>query len=302
MGINKSLKTMLLPYGFLLLGGLLTVTLTSCGSSEEATTTEEGMQEERTDQTLGEQPAKKEEDPNQAALTSFIGAAPKKEEAKKEEPAAPQPSPATELQRQIDDLRAENTSLKQKIVKLEQDNRSLTARLADTEAKLMAEKERADKALESARTVATRGGQVTDAAAGAPTPSAPTAMTKPASVSPAAYNDALKLFKSKNYDATINTLQGLIDGGIADDLKDNCYYWKGEAYFAKRNYTEAIKNFEKVLEFRKSEKKADAQFMIAQSYDRMGNKAKAKEAYEKVVKDYPTSSKVQRAKERWAKL
>ena len=269
-----------------------TLTLGGCGASEEATE-EEGLAEDQSGERLGEEPAK-EEDASQQALTSFIGAAPKKDEAAKKEEPPPAPAPTADFQRQIDDLRSENTSLKQKIVKLEQDNRSLTARLSDNEAKLMAEKDRADKAMETARAVTTRGGQVTDA-----TPT--TAITKPV-VSTTAYDDALKMFKTKNYDSVINSLQSLIDGGVSDDLKDNCFYWKGEAYFAKRNYTEALKSFQKVFDFKKSEKKADAQFMIAQSYDRMGNKAKAKEAYEKVVKDYPTSTKVARAKERWAKL
>ena len=51
-----------------------------------------------------------------------------------------------------------------------------------------------------------------------------------------------------------------------------------------------------------SEKKADAQFMIAQTYERLGDKIKAKAAYEKVVKDYPMSKNVKRAKARWANL
>jgi TolA-binding protein len=33
-----------------------------------------------------------------------------------------------------------------------------------------------------------------------------------------------------------------------------------------------------------------------------GDKAKAKEMFEKVVKDYPTNNNVQKAKEHWGKL
>jgi tol-pal system protein YbgF len=248
-----------------------------------------------------EEPAEEEESGDQQALTSFIGAAPKATtapapvpEPKKEEPVMPAPQPAVDYQAQVEELRTENTSLKQKIVKLEQDNRSLTARLSDTEVKLMAEKERADKALETAKTtmVTTRGAAVT-----APAPT--TTMAKPAS---GAYDSGLQMFKSKNYDGVISTMQGLLSGGAAENIQDNCHYWTGEAYFAKRQYAEAIQHFQKVFDYAKSEKKADAQFMIAQSYDRMGNKAKAKSEYEKLVKDYPTSGKIQRAKDRWARL
>jgi TolA-binding protein len=57
-----------------------------------------------------------------------------------------------------------------------------------------------------------------------------------------------------------------------------------------------------VFQYKTSEKKGDAQFMLAQCFERTGDKAKAKEAYEKVVKDYPTSDTVKKAKERWGKL
>jgi len=60
--------------------------------------------------------------------------------------------------------------------------------------------------------------------------------------------------------------------------------------------------FQESLKQKNSEKKADAQFMIAQTYEHLGSKAKAKAAYEKVVKNYPMSKNVKRAKARWAKL
>ena len=42
--------------------------------------------------------------------------------------------------------------------------------------------------------------------------------------------------------------------------------------------------------------------MIARSYENLGSKAKAKAAYEKVVKNYPMSKNVKAAKAHWAKL
>jgi tol-pal system protein YbgF len=263
--------------------------IAGCGGSDETLEDEEGQNG------LAEAPAQSSD---QQALTSFIGAAPKETPAVKKE--QPPPAPAVDYEKQLDELRAENTSVKQKIVKLEQDNRSLTARLSDTEAKLMAEKDRADRAVEAAKavTTTTRGGQVTSTDT-APATAAP---AKPVSVSMSAYNSGLEMFRKKDYDGTINTMKALVDGGISESLADNCHYWMGEAYYAKKQYSEAMKHFQKVFDFKNSEKKADAQFMIAQSHERMGNKPKAKEAYEKVVKDFPTSGKVQRAKERWARL
>jgi TolA-binding protein len=294
-----------LLFGSMLAGALM---LGACGSSEQtAASDDEGfedttMAEQPQEQAAQEQPKQeeaKDESSDQQALTSFIGAAPKKEaqEVKQPEPQPVQVEPAPPINQPnpLDDLRTENTGLKQQIVKLEQDNRSLNARISDAEAKYMAEKDRADKAEEAAKVAAqsaaisARGAEVTMAPA-------------PTGDAMAAYEDALKTFQGKSYDDTISKLQAMVDGGVPDDLADNCQYWLGEANFGKKNYEEAIKHFEQVLQFKKSEKMADAHYMIAQSYDRLGNKAKAKEEYETVVKDFPTSRLVAKAKDRWARL
>ncbi len=270
--------------------------LAGCGSSEEAMMEDEGFEETPlADSQAAQEPAKKDESADQQALTSFIGASPKKEEPKpqpKPEPAAKPATPPSGTP--VEELRTENTSLKQKIVKLEQDVRTLGARLTDTEAKYLAEKERADKAEDAAKVAAqsamisARGSRVT------PAPASEEAM--------GAYEDALKTFNNKQYDAAITKFQGIINSGVAREWEDNCNYWLGESNFGKKNYQEASKYFEKVFEYPKSEKHADAQFMLAQCYDRMGQKAKAKAAYERVVKEFPTSNNVQRAKDRWARL
>ncbi len=265
--------------------------LMSCGSSEEAVMEEEGFDEEP----LAEQaePAKQEEAGDQQALTSFIGAAPKKEEPKKEQPPVQEPvvqqtvPPPTNLE----GLKTENTGLKQQIVKLEQDTRNLSARLSDAEMKYMAEKERANKAEEAARVAAQ------SAAISARTSSEPVG-----SDLSAAYKDGLASFKSKAYDAAIMKFEGVLNAGAGAKLADNCHYWIGESNYGKKNYSEAVRHFEMVLQDEKSEKLADAHFMLGQCYERMGEKAKAKEHYEMVARDFPMSGNVSRAKQRSARL
>ncbi len=204
-------------------------------------------------------------------LLGFIGCS--SEEATRSEekamPAVP-PKPSAE-QLKIDELTAENINLKQKLVKVEQDNNTLNARLTDIEAKLRAEMEKA----------------------AAPPPPPPVTAT---------YEGAQKAFSEKNYDEAIKMFQALLDGGIAQDQADNCRYWIGESYFGKKEYQEAVKNFEQVLQFQFSEKKGDALFMLGRSYELLGDKAKAKESFERVVKDYPTNNNVKKAKEHWGRL
>ncbi len=264
--------------------------LMSCGSSEEAMMDEEGFDEEPlTEQT---EPAE-EGDADQQALTSFIGAAPKKEEPKKKEPPVEEPvvRPTTPPPSNVEGLRTENTSLKQQIVKLEQDTRSLSARLSDAEMKYMAEKDRANKAEEAAKVAAQ------SAAISART------STEPVSVDlMTAYRAALATFKTKAYDAAIVKFQGVLNSGAGPKLADNCHYWLGESNYGKKSYADAVKHFERVLQDDKSEKLADAHFMLAQCHERLGNKVKAKEHYEIVARDFPMSGNVTRAKQRSARL
>jgi tol-pal system protein YbgF len=276
-----------------------TVLLMGCGSSEETTMEDEGFEEEPVAETA-EKPAK--EDAEQQALTSFIGAAPKKEQPveKKEGPPPTKPEepvkqPVTPSMGTAEELRMENTSLKQQLVKLEQDTRSLGARLSDAEAKYMAEKQRAERAEEAAR-VAAQSAAIS-ARGGTGTPSEPISTE-----ANRAYDDALQSFRMKAYDDAAMRFQSLLDAGVSRQLADNCHYWIGESHYGKKSYAEAVKHFQTVLQYDDSEKLADAHFMLAQCYERMGDKAKAKQEYEIVAKDFPMSANASRAKDRSARM
>lgn len=205
------------------------------------------------------------------AILSWIGCS--SEQAVRSEQTAFTRAPSPE-QKKIDSLETQNVNLKQKLVKLEQDNNTLNARLGDVESKLKAEIDRA--------------------AAPPPPPPAPPVT--------ATYEGAQKAFAEKKYDDAIQMFQALLDGGSPEDLADNCHYWIGESYFGKKEFQEAVRHFEMVLQYKISEKKGDAHFMVGRSYEILGDKAKAKESYEKVVNDYPTNDNVKKAKERWGRL
>jgi len=186
-------------------------------------------------------------------------------------PAVP-PRPSRE-QIKIDSLETVNVNLKQQLIKLEQDNNTLNMRLTDVESKLKAEIDKATP----------------------PPPPPPPPLTT-------TYEAGQQAFAEKKYDDAIKIFQALLDGGIAEDQADNCHYWIGESYFGKKEYAEAVKHLEAALQYKTSEKKGDAYFMLGRSFELQGDKAKAKEMFEKVVKDYPTNNNVQKAKEHWGRL
>jgi TolA-binding protein len=122
------------------------------------------------------------------------------------------------------------------------------------------------------------------------------AMAAPKQVAPAeeaapnvagGYDGALAKFHARDYKGAIADFKSLIDSGIEASLADNCHYWMGESYFALKQRTG---------------KKADATFMMGNCYLALGNKASAKEAFQKVTSDYPTSPLVEKAKAKLAKL
>jgi tol-pal system protein YbgF len=208
-------------------------------------------------------------------LITLIGCS-SEEATRTEQKAMPAvaPKPSRE-QIKIDSLETENVSLKQKLVKVEQDNNTLNSRLTDVESKLKAEMEKA-------------------------IPAPP--VVPPAQPLTTTYEAGQKAFAEKKYDDAIKIFQALLDGGIAEDQADNCHYWIGESQFGKKLYADAAKEFESVLQYKTSEKKGDAYFMLGRSFELQGDKAKAKEMFEKVVKDYPTSNNVAKAKEHWGRL
>jgi TolA-binding protein len=113
-----------------------------------------------------------------------------------------------------------------------------------------------------------------------------------------AYRDALRKFMEGKYEDAINGFTRLLSAGIPDPLNDNCVYWIGESNFGLKRYAEAIKNFEEVIAYEWSNKKDDAQIMIARSFARNGDPARAKEEYQKLVDVYPASPYRERALQR----
>jgi len=267
---------------------LVAFLLIGCGGSEETTMETTTPQDTATPLGTVEQAKPNEVKPMEEALTNFIGVDTEKVvEAPK--PAVVPPAQLLQYEKQIEDLRIENTNLRQKALALEQENRGINARISDAEARYAAEKLRADKAEESAKSTVQMPKPVVEVISAGP-------------VSSSTYDDALRAFNSRKYDAAAKGFKAIVDDGSNASITARAKYWLGETYFAQKKYKDALPLFEATLKVKNSEKKADAQFMLAQTYDRLGNKAKAKAAYEKVVKDYPMSKNVKSAKARWAKL
>lgn len=194
------------------------------------------------------------------------------------------------MQRENEALREENELLKARVSNLEKDISTYEA------GRTILNKE----PIKSAEPVFRSSETITE-----PVKSYPTAETKSVvyagrstSEEISAYNSSVQLFKQGNYTQAAEQFQSLISGGLKEDLADNANYWLGEANFGQKKYEEALTHFKQVSNFKISEKKDDAQYMIARCYDRLGRTQQAVREYNKLIESYPTSEFVVRARAR----
>jgi len=103
------------------------------------------------------------------------------------------------------------------------------------------------------------------------------------------YGEARAAFEARNYTAAIEHFEALLASSSSHSLSDNAQYWIGECHFALRQYDTAIIDFEKVLTFARSNKKADAQFKLGFCYLLKKDKAKAIEEFDRLRADFPNS-------------
>ena len=188
----------------------------------------------------------------------------------------PAATPTSMLEYRVDSLKNENARTRDQLEAVGAENRKLTARNAELETKL-------------------------NEALAAPKVEAPPPAPTPANAA-SAYDAALAKFKARDFHGAIADMEALLNGGVEQKLADNCQYWIGESYYGLKNYKDALKQFNTVLGLPRSEKKADATLMSGNCQAALGNSAAAKEAYQKVVSDFPTSPSVEKAKERLAKM
>ncbi len=182
------------------------------------------------------------------------------------------------LQQEIEEIKTENIQLQQKLDATEQKNKDLMAKVSDFEAAQITAQEKASKS-----------------SAAKPMSMKRTPAGKSTREDIQQYEGAVALAKERKFKEAIDEFQSLLDGGVKSDYADNCHYWIGLCRYSMHEYKMAIQQFQEVLKFKISKKRDDSQFMIAQTYDRMGNHQQAQVEFKKFVELYPNSEYVQRA-------
>ena len=188
-----------------------------------------------------------------------------------------------------------------------------TAQYASGEAQRAVQKMKEDLeyrigALEQAQSAAAVAAESAPAAAAAAeTPTAEPAPDAPASYQPtsaapaatgadfpdsnAAYNAAFKELNNKNYSDAATKFDAFVRKYPKDPLTSNAYYWLGESYYARGDYTRAAEGFRKGFESNPQGQKApDNLLKLAMSLDNIKRTKDACTILSQVVSKYGESA------------
>ena len=104
------------------------------------------------------------------------------------------------------------------------------------------------------------------------------------------YRAAVDLVKAGKHDEAVAALRGFIVKYPRHDYADNAQYWLGEAFYAQKDYTQALVEFRKVIEvYPRGNKVPDALLKVGYCYQSLGQGEKAHAVLEQVVTRYPRS-------------
>ncbi len=111
----------------------------------------------------------------------------------------------------------------------------------------------------------------------------------------AKYIEALAEYQNGNYDSALSIFNSLLKASRVHDYSDNCQYWLGEIYYAKKDYRRAILEFEKVFDFPGANKADHAMFKLGLCHMNIGENQEAKTIFRNHIENYPNSDRYQRS-------
>jgi tol-pal system protein YbgF len=122
--------------------------------------------------------------------------------------------------------------------------------------------------------------------------------TAPGKLDPAAapaYDAAMSLVNSRQYDKALDALAAFLVRWPEHPYANNAMYWRGECYFAKGDYRRASEQFEGVVaRFPAGNKAPDALLKLGMSHQKLGDPVKAKESFDRLTELYPQSEAARR--------
>ena len=120
-------------------------------------------------------------------------------------------------------------------------------------------------------------------------PSPTVAPARPAPKNPEQeYAAALATYRAREHGQAVIEFKDFIAQYPKHPLAGNAQYWIGEAYWAQRDYRQALIEFEKVFEHGQA-KAPDALLKIGLCHLRLNDVPRAQQAWQRAVNEYPKS-------------
>lgn len=119
---------------------------------------------------------------------------------------------------------------------------------------------------------------------------------------PKAYEAAVNLYYGKRFAESIQAFNQLLTQFPSHSLASNCQYWIGECYFGAGDNAKAVEAFNQVLSYQRSLKQDDALLMLGKAYVKLGQPANARQALDRLVKEFPNSEFVSKAEQMLSKI
>lgn len=114
---------------------------------------------------------------------------------------------------------------------------------------------------------------------------------------------AFQLVRGKQYDAAVKAYSQFIANYPNSSNTPTAHYWLGQVYFAKRDYGNAEKQFQTVVQRYDGHDKTDESLLkLAYIEQSKGNNAKAKQLYKDVMSRFPGRPSAQLAGKRLTQL
>lgn len=111
-----------------------------------------------------------------------------------------------------------------------------------------------------------------------------------------AYMAAYALINDKQFDDALPAMEGFIAHYPEGGYTANAHYWSGELYMVRKNYPEAIKHFETVLQkFPSSSKSSACLLKVGYALAASGEINEAKQKLQRVIQQYPDTHAAQLA-------
>lgn len=106
----------------------------------------------------------------------------------------------------------------------------------------------------------------------------------------ARYASALELVRERRFGEAIEAFGRFLVDHPQHQYADNALYWRGESFYALRDYRAAVAEFERVVRgFPRGNKVADALLKIGLCHQRMGDLEQARRYFRRVREQFPDS-------------